>query len=70
MSEEMVHDGYIEVVNIDISAVVLEFMVAKYKGVKEMACMAFDVLTSYILQENKGLVLIDNNFNYKYIDII
>jgi hypothetical protein len=70
MSEEMVHDGYIEVVNIDISSIVLEFMVAKYKGVKEMACMAFDALTSYILQENKGLVLIDNNFNYKYIDII
>jgi hypothetical protein len=27
-------------------------------------------LISYIFQENKGLVLIDNNFNYKYINII
>jgi hypothetical protein len=58
MSEEMVHDGYIEVVNIDISSIVLEFMVAKYKGVKEMACMAFDVLTSYILQEIRVLSIL------------
>ncbi|CAM6028268.1 unnamed protein product [Sphagnum balticum] len=51
MSEEMVHDGYIEVVNIDISSVVLEFMVAKYKGVKEMAFSRMDVREMKNLKE-------------------
>ena len=44
MSEEMVKDGYTEIVNVDSSATCIEQMNAKYKGNKEFSAMVCESL--------------------------
>lgn len=39
MSEDMVTDGYVEIVNIDISSVVIEMMRKKYFDVPQLQCI-------------------------------
>ncbi|XP_062187458.1 uncharacterized protein LOC133890861 isoform X2 [Phragmites australis] len=43
MSEDMVSDGYVEIVNIDISSVVIEMMRKKYFNVPQMQYLRMDV---------------------------
>jgi hypothetical protein len=38
ISEDMVKDGYQNIMNIDISAVVVEAMTAKYKDIPQLKC--------------------------------
>lgn len=40
MSEDMVKDGYAEIMNIDISAIVIEMMRRKYAAVRQLKCKA------------------------------
>ena len=44
MSEEMVKDGYTEILNVDSSATCIEQMNAKYKGNKEFSAMVCESL--------------------------
>jgi hypothetical protein len=39
MSEDMVTDGYVEIVNIDISSVVIEMMRKKYFNIPQLQCI-------------------------------
>lgn len=39
MSEDMVKDGYEEIVNIDISSVAIEMMRRKYEYIPQLKCM-------------------------------
>lgn len=39
MSEDMVKDGYEEIVNVDISTVAIDMMRRKYEDVPQMKCM-------------------------------
>jgi len=39
MSEDMVNDGYVEIVNIDISSVVIEMMRKKYFNFPQLQCI-------------------------------
>jgi RAT1-interacting protein len=41
ISEDMVKDGYQNIMNIDISAVVVEAMTAKYKDIPQLKCEIF-----------------------------
>ncbi|XP_072985710.1 uncharacterized protein [Typha latifolia] len=43
MSEDMVRDGYINIMNIDISSVVIEIMRKKYVNIPQMKYMQMDV---------------------------
>ncbi|TVU37467.1 hypothetical protein EJB05_10783 [Eragrostis curvula] len=43
MSEDMVNDGYVEIVNIDISSVVIEMMRKRYFNVPQLQYMRMDV---------------------------
>ncbi|CAH9085372.1 unnamed protein product [Cuscuta epithymum] len=43
MSEEMVKDGYVEIVNVDISSVAIDMMRKKYEHVGELQYMQMDV---------------------------
>ncbi|CAD6216843.1 unnamed protein product [Miscanthus lutarioriparius] len=43
MSEDMVNDGYVEIVNIDISSVVIEMMRKKYFNVPQLQYLRMDV---------------------------
>ncbi|KAK3125897.1 hypothetical protein QOZ80_7BG0611120 [Eleusine coracana subsp. coracana] len=43
MSEDMVNDGYVEIVNIDISSVVIEMMRKKYLDVPQLQYLRMDV---------------------------
>lgn len=38
MSEDMIKDGYTEIMNIDISAIVIEMMKRKYAVVRQLKC--------------------------------
>lgn len=39
MSEDMVKDGFIEILNIDISSIVIEMMRKKYAHVPQLQCI-------------------------------
>jgi hypothetical protein len=39
MSEDMISDGYLEIVNIDISSVVIEMMRKKYFNIPQLQCI-------------------------------
>lgn len=41
MSEDMVQDGYEEIMNIDISSVVIEMMRKKYANAPQLQCILF-----------------------------
>ncbi|VFQ61452.1 unnamed protein product [Cuscuta campestris] len=43
MSEEMVKDGYVEIMNVDISSVAIDMMRRKYEHVPELQYMQMDV---------------------------
>ncbi|XP_078170715.1 uncharacterized protein LOC144564984 [Carex rostrata] len=43
MSEDMIKDGYAEIMNIDISAIVIEMMKRKYAVVRQLKYMQMDV---------------------------
>lgn len=41
LSEDMVNDGYKEIVNIDISSVVIEAMQKKYQDYPQLKCILY-----------------------------
>lgn len=41
MSEDMVKDGYEDIVNVDISSVAIEMMQTKYASVPQLKCTTF-----------------------------
>lgn len=51
MSEDMVSDGYEEIVNIDISSVVIEMMRKKYFNIPQLQCI-LDCLSFSLLFED------------------
>lgn len=50
MSEDMVKDGYEEIVNVDISAVAIDMMKKKYEHVPQMKCMVAEELLNSDLE--------------------
>lgn len=44
MSEDMVKDGYEEIVNIDISSVAIEMMRRKYEYIPQLKCILSIIL--------------------------
>ncbi|XP_062187461.1 uncharacterized protein LOC133890861 isoform X5 [Phragmites australis] len=51
MSEDMVSDGYVEIVNIDISSVVIEMMRKKYFNVPQMQCILYCLSFPLLLED-------------------
>lgn len=51
MSEDMVKDGYVEIVNVDISSVAIDMMRRKYEHIPELQCIVTNELQlfKYIL---------------------
>lgn len=47
MSEDMVNDGYEEIVNVDISTVAIDMMKRKYEHVPQMKCMVAEETSQF-----------------------
>ncbi|MCO5611712.1 hypothetical protein L7F22_065970 [Adiantum nelumboides] len=58
-SEDMVKDGFKEIVNIDISSVVIEAMKKKYQNVPELKYLTMDVLDMSSFEEGSFDCVID-----------
>jgi hypothetical protein len=48
MSEDMAADGYREIVNIDISSVLIEMMRKKYFDLPQLQCILIYILLSFL----------------------
>lgn len=64
-SEGMVDDGYEDVVNIDISSVVIDTMIKKYSHRPQLKCKSLLLISSaaLILQFWGGIVSIPSHFD-------
>lgn len=58
MSEDMVSDGYAEIMNIDISSVVIEMMRKKYFNIPQLQCILDCLSFSLLLEDAIYLQLI------------
>nr|XP_029116311.1 EEF1A lysine methyltransferase 4 [Elaeis guineensis] len=59
MSEDMVKDGYVDIMNIDISSVVIEMMRKKYAHVPQLTYMQMDVRDMSFFQDESFDCVID-----------
>ncbi|XP_008783275.2 EEF1A lysine methyltransferase 4 isoform X5 [Phoenix dactylifera] len=59
MSEDMVKDGYVDIMNIDISSVVVEMMRKKYAHVPQLKYMQMDVRDMNFFQDESFDCVID-----------
>lgn len=64
MSEDMVKDGYQDIMNIDVSSVAVHMMSRKYEGLPQLKCIWFLLLSSFFLSDIVVLIFLDGACRY------
>jgi hypothetical protein len=59
MSEDMVKDGYEDIMNVDISSVAIEMMQTKYASVPQLKYMQMDVRDMSYFEDDSFDTIID-----------
>lgn len=58
MSEDMVKDGYEDIMNVDISSVAIDLMRRKYEHVPQLKCILHNEQLAFVLVSKFGLLFL------------